>query len=428
MNTLQFTNQPSGQMPVSDAVPTAVSTFEATLEAILDSSSGAAPIHVMHVIDKLSVSGSGVHGITKAFEWWTPRFDSDRFKFSVCSLRAPEPAGKTLEEKGAQVFFLNKSKFDPRTLTSLLKLIHQQKPHVLHLHGYGASNFGRLASLITGLPNIVHEHAVLPNQPFYQTVADKLLSATTTKALAVSEGVQNFLLHKRSIHPKVLETLIIGLPLTSAAVYNEQTIRETRQQFGIAEQEQVVCTVGRLDTQKGQVYLLEAAALVLKTLPNTRFLIVGDGPDLTMLTEIAQQKGIEKNVTFTGFRSDVPALLAASDMVAMPSLWEGLPLALLEAMNFGKAVVGSDAPGIEEVIQDGETGFIVPTKNAEKLAEKLIVLLQNPELTQRFGEAASKACKQYDIYHSVERLSDIYTDLVINHSPQTPSPVNPARS
>jgi glycosyltransferase involved in cell wall biosynthesis len=382
----------------------------------LGQTANAQPIHVMHIIDKLSVSGSGVHGITKAFEWWIPRFNRDRFKFSVCSLRTIEPAGKTLEEKGADVFFLNKSKFDPRTLTSLVKLIQQQKPHVLHLHGYGASNFGRLASLLTGIPNIVHEHAVLPNQPFYQTIADKLLSPATTKALAVSEGVQDFLLHKRAINPKILETLIIGLPLTNTEVANAQSIRETRQQIGIGEQEQVVCTVGRLDTQKGQIYLLEAAAIILKTLPDTRFLIVGDGPDLAMLTEVANQKGIAKNVTFTGFRSDVPALLAASDMVAMPSLWEGLPLALLEAMNFGKAVVGTDAPGIEEVIQDAETGFIIPTKNAEKLAEKLTVLLQNPELTKRFGEAASQACKQYDIYHSVERLSEIYSALVAHHS------------
>ncbi len=375
------------------------------------------PIHILHVIDKLSVSGSGVHGITKAFEWWTPRFDSDRFKFSICSLRAPEPAGKTLEDKGTKVFFLDKSKFDPRTLTHLLKLIKAQKPDILHLHGYGASNFGRLASLITGIPNIVHEHAVLPNQPFYQTIADRVLSSTTTHALAVSEGVQDFLIHQRAINPTKLETLIIGLPLTSADEYDEQTIQAKREALGISNSEKVVCTVGRLDTQKGHIYLLEAAAIVLKTLPNTRFLIVGDGPDQEKLTVMAKQKGIDQNITFTGFRNDVPALLAMSDIVAMPSLWEGLPLALLEAMNLGKAVVGTDAPGIVEVIQEGETGFIVPTHNAEKLADKLSVLLQDADLTKRMGEAGRKECKQYDIYHSINRLGEIYTDLASRHTP-----------
>lgn len=369
------------------------------------------PIHVMHIIDKLSVSGSGVHGITKAFEWWLPRFDPQRFKLSVCSLRAPEKAGKTLEEKGAQVFFLNKGKFDPTTLTDLLALIKQTKPHVLHLHGYGASNFGRLASLLTGLPNIVHEHAVLPNQPLYQTVADRVLSPVTTRAIAVSTGVADFLIHKRAIPTSKLETLIIGLPLTSVDEYDAPTIYQKRQQLGIADHEKVVSTIGRLDTQKGQIYLLEAAATVLKTLPNTRFLIVGDGPDQAMLAAAAKQKGIEKNVIFTGFRDDVPALLAMSDMVAMPSLWEGLPLALLEAMNLNKAVVGTAAPGIEEVIQDGETGFLIPTHSASALAEKLTVLLQNSELTQQMGQSAGKASKKYDIYHSVNRLSEIYTQI-----------------
>ncbi len=369
------------------------------------------PIRVMHIIDKLSVSGSGVHGITKAFEWWIPRFDPQRFKLSVCSLRAPEKAGKTLEEKGADVFFLNKGKFDPTTLTDLLKLIKQQKPHVLHLHGYGASNFGRLASLVTGLPNIVHEHAVLPNQPLYQTVADRVLSPVTTKAIAVSAGVANFLTQQRAIPKSKLETLIIGLPLTSVDKYDAQAVQQKRQQLGIADHEKVVSTIGRLDTQKGQIYLLEAAATVLKTLPDTHFLIVGDGPDQDMLKAAAKQGGIEQNVIFTGFRDDVPALLAMSDLVAMPSLWEGLPLALLEAMNLNKAVIGTAAPGIEEVIQEGETGFLIPTKNASALADKLIVLLQDPQLTARMGQNAGEASKQYDIHHSVKRLSEIYTQL-----------------
>lgn len=369
----------------------------------------------MHVIDKLSVSGSGVHGITKALEWWIPRFDAKQFRLSVCSLRAPERAGTMLEKQGAQVFFLNKGKFDPTTLTSLLKLIVQHRPHILHLHGYGASNFGRLASLMTSIPNIVHEHAVLPHQPYYQTVADKLLASATTRAIAVSEGVQDFLIHKRSIAPHKLETLIIGLPLTSIDEYDLPAVREKRQQLGIADDEKIVCTVGRLDTQKGQVYLLEAAPTVLKAFPKTRFLIVGDGPDQEMLASVAKQSGIDSQVTFTGFRNDVPALLAMSDMVAMPSLWEGLPLALLEAMNLGKAVVGTNAPGIVEVIKDGETGFIIPTEDATELANKLILLLQDAELTKRMGEQGNQACKQYDIYHSVERLSEIYTDLVNNY-------------
>ena len=380
----------------------------------LTKQSATAPIRVMHVIDKLSVSGSGVHGITKAIEWWVPRFGQE-FQFTVCSLRAPEPAGEILNQQGIPTVFLNKGKFSLTTLTSLLKLIKRKKPHVLHLHGYGATNFGRLATLLTSIPNIVHEHAVLPNQPFSQTVADTLLSPLTTKALAVSEAVREFMIHERKVRPEKLETLVIGLPLMACQPPPSEELQEKRAHLGIAADEQIVCTVGRLDTQKGQIYLLKAAIAILKELPKTRFLIVGEGPDRSMLQSVVQEAGIADKVIFTGFRRDVPALLTMSDIVAMPSLWEGLPLTLLEAMNLHKPVVGTYAPGIEEVIRDQGTGLLVPIKNADALAEKIIYLLKNPQLARAMGEQGRKQCQDYDIMHSVQRLSDIYRTLSAYH-------------
>ena len=166
------------------------------------------PIRVMHVIDKLSVSGSKIHGITKAFEWWIASFDTQQFQFSVCSLRIPEAAGEILEKQGASFFFLSSGKFDPRTLTRLLAVIKQQQPHILHLHGYGASHFGCISSLITGIPNIVHEHVVIPNQPLYQTVADWILSPLTTKAIAISKSVREFMIDRRKVKAEILDTFL----------------------------------------------------------------------------------------------------------------------------------------------------------------------------------------------------------------------------
>ena len=382
-----------------------------------NSVSSVGPIRVMHVIDKLSVSGSGVHGITKAIEWWVPRFDQNEFQFMVCSLRAPEPAGEVLNQKGIPTVFLNKGKFSPSTLTSLLTLINVQKPHVLHLHGYGATNFGRIASLLTGVPNIVHEHAVLPKQPLYQTVADKLLSPLTTKALAVSTQVYEFMHTVRQESFKKLETLIIGIPLNEFQTPPPHQVLETRTRLGIALEEQVVCTIGRLDTQKGQTYLLKAAATILKTLPNTRFLIVGDGPDLDKLQTIAQAEGVSEQVIFTGLRRDVPALLALSDLVVIPSIFEGGPLTLLEAMNLRKPVVGTPVGFMEDLIKEGETGFLVPCRDSTQLAEKITFLLENPGLAKTMGDNARDICQHYDISRSQQRLSEIYRELAISRLP-----------
>jgi glycosyltransferase involved in cell wall biosynthesis len=369
------------------------------------------PIRVLHVIDKLSVAGSGIHGVTKAVERWILQFDPEEYQFCVCSLRSPEIAGQILAEKGIQTLFLSRSKFDPRTLTDLLKLVKKERIDILHLHGYAASNFGRLTTLITGIPNIVHEHAVLPNQPLYQTIADTLLSGLTTRAIACSKSVETFMHQHRKIRPSILETVNNGLPVSEFQAYNPQDLVYKRQQLGLRPDCKVVTTVGRLDVQKGHVYLLEAIPAILQQLPNTHFLIVGEGPLRGEIEAKIHTLGITENVTLTGFRQDAADLMALSDVIAMPSLWEGLPLSLLEAMQLRKPVVGTPADGMKDVIQDGETGFLIPFKQSQPLAEKLIVLLSDPQLLQQMGKAAQKRCQRYDIAHSVQRLDTLYREL-----------------
>ncbi|MDJ0595883.1 MAG: glycosyltransferase family 4 protein [Pleurocapsa sp. MO_226.B13] len=368
-------------------------------------------IHVMHVIDKLSVAGSGVHGVGRAIEWWIPGFDPQEFRLSICSLRAPEAAGKVFEHQGTYVFFANRGKFDPRTVNSLLNIIKREQPDILHLHGYGATTFGRIVSFLTGIPNIVHEHTVIDNQPFYQTVADTILSPLTTKAIAISEPVREFMIHRRKVKPKKLETFFYGLPLAEFKSPEPTEVDKKRTELGIFPDQQVVCNVGRLDTQKGQIYLLKAAISILKELPKTRFLIVGEGPDRLMLECFAQREGIAQQVIFTGLRNDIPALLAMSDIAAIPSIWEGGPLTLFEAMNLRKPVVATPVGLMGEVIHEGETGFLVPCHDVALLAEKLIFLLKNPELARTMGEKGWEECQNYDIAHSIERLSEIYREL-----------------
>ncbi|MEQ8962962.1 MAG: glycosyltransferase family 4 protein, partial [Coleofasciculus sp. C2-GNP5-27] len=314
--------------------------------------------------------------------------------------------------KGIPVFFLGLGKFDPRTLTRLLALIKREQPQILHLHGYGSTNFGRLASLITGIPTIVHEHAVLPNQPFYQTIADTILSPLTTKAIAISEPVREFMIRVRKVKPEKLETFFYGLPLAEFQEPAPNEVQQERTHLGISPDKQVVCTVGRLDTQKGQIYFLKAAVLILKELPKTRFLIVGDGPDRSMLQSVAQQEGIADRVIFTGFRKDIPILVALSDVVAIPSLHEGGPLTLFEAMNLRKPVVGTPVGLMPEVIRNEETGFLVPCQNIAQLADKLIFLLKNPQLASNMGKTGWQVCQSYDIAYSVQRLSEIYRELI----------------
>ena len=370
-----------------------------------------APLKILHVMDKLSVEGSGIHGVSRAVSWWIPRFDPKAFQFHICCLRAPEPAVEIFEQAGIGVTFLSKSKVDPTTIIELLKIVSREKADILHLHGYGATNFGRLVGFLKGLPRIVHEHAILPNQPLYQTVADFFLSGLTTKAIAVSEPVHDFMVAKRSIPSRLIETLFVGVALEDFELPDEDLLAKARKELGIGGDELVIATIGRLDGEKGHSFLLEAAQMILKERVSARFLIIGDGTHDAKLKAQAKDLGIEKQVIFTGYRRDIPILIGLSDLVAIPSLREGGPLVLFEALQMRKPTVGTAVGLIPAVIEDGESGFVVPIEDAGSLAEKLLVLIRDPALAKRMGEKGRERCRPYDVSATVDRLSGIYREL-----------------
>ena len=164
-------------------------------------------------------------------------------------------------------------------------------------------------------------------------------------------------------------------------------MRTVRRDLEIPEDVQVVGTLGRYEPQKGLVYFLRAAARVHAKRPLTHFLVVGDGPLREELEALATELGIRQVVHFAGWRSDVPELLAAMDVFCLASLWETFGIAIAEAMLASLPIVASNVDGIPEVVADGETGFLVPPKDAMALAEKLLLLLEDQDLARDMGEA-----------------------------------------
>jgi glycosyltransferase involved in cell wall biosynthesis len=380
-------------------------------KAVTAVSAAPEPIRVLHVIDKLGVGGSSIHGITQLLAQSTPMFDPRQFQFTVCSLRQPETAGAVLRQVGIPLRFLSRGKFDPRTLKDLLGIVRRNRTQILHLHGFGSTNFGRLVSLLTGRPNIVHEHMVFTKQPFYQTVADTVLSPLTTRALAISKPVRDYMVQTRKIQPVILDTFFCGVPLSQFHKPSPAETKSARDALGIAPDEKVVCAVGRLDPLKGLIFLLNAAARILKKQPRVRFLIVGDGPDHSALELHAQQLGLGDRVVFTGYRPDVPTLISLSDVFAIPSLSEGGPITLFEAMQMRKPVVATPVGLISEVLQDGESGFLVPLKDPDQMAQKILMLIDDPELARKMGEKGWQLSQGFDMSHYVRRLEDIYRSL-----------------
>src|SRR5215217_8248550 len=170
-------------------------------------------LRVLQVCDHLGWEGSRMHGVKRLFAWMIPRFDPARFEVSLVSLRKKDLSEETLDSLGIDITYLQKSKFDPTTLPALLKVIDRKRIDVLHLHGYGATTFGRLAGAMRRLPAILHEHANLTDTPWFQKAADRALEPVTDLAIAVSQSTADFVVRARQIPRAKVKVVYLGVPL-----------------------------------------------------------------------------------------------------------------------------------------------------------------------------------------------------------------------
>jgi hypothetical protein len=152
------------------------------------------PLNIVHICDHLGWPGSRMHGVKRLFAWMIPAFDKTRYNVSLVSLRKKDLSEDTLERLGVPVDYLARSKFDPATWPDLMKLLDAKKADVIHLHGYGATTFGRLAAAWRGFPVVLHEHANHTTTPWFQQVADRMLAPYTDIAIAVSKSTAGFVM------------------------------------------------------------------------------------------------------------------------------------------------------------------------------------------------------------------------------------------
>ena len=374
--------------------------------------SGAATarrLNVLQVCDHLGWEGSRMHGVKRLFAWMIPRFDATRYDVSLVSLRKKDVSEETLESFGVNITYLHKSKFDPSTLTALLKVIDRKKIDILHLHGYGATTFGRMAGAMRRLPTILHEHANLTDTPWFQKIADAVLEPSTDIALAVSRSTAEFVIKARQLPPDKVRTVYLGVPLDEFnRARTADEIVAARQELGITPADFAVGTVTRLHDSKGNSFLVEAAALVLRERPYAKFFVVGEGPLLGELEQQARSLGLANRFVFHGFAKDVAAVVSAFDLSVFPSLWEGTPLTVFEALAMGKPIVATDADGLVDVLTNDQDALIVPRRNAPALAAAIVQMMDDDRLRARLAAGASATGRQYDISAFVRKMERLY--------------------
>jgi glycosyltransferase involved in cell wall biosynthesis len=360
-----------------------------------------------------------MHGVKRLFAWMIPRFSPAGYTVSLVSLRKRDLSEETLDALGIDIRYLEKSRFDPTTLFALLRIVDEKRIDILHLHGYGATTFGRLVAAWRGLPVVLHEHANLTSTPWFQRIADRLLAPMTDVALAVSESTARFVTEARLVPADRVKVVYLGAPLEEfGSVRSEADRAAARVELGAGPDDFLVGSVTRLHESKGNVYLVEAAALVLRQRPQARFLVFGEGPLRPELEALAARLGIADRFRFGGFIKDVASVLSAFDLSVFPSLWEGTPLTVFEALAAGRPIVATDADGLAEVLRHNENAFVVPKRDAPALAAGITHLLDNPQERARLGASARRTAGRYDIVTFVRKMERLYDVLARESRPR----------
>lgn len=297
-----------------------------------------------------------------------------------------------------------------RRLPALARLLRRERPAVFHAHMSSpvACKWGLAAAVLARVPAVLGTVQVGAYEPPDRSASWQLR--------ALARGVDRYLAVSREIAGELVERL--GWPAAKVeVVYNAVDVARVavpappglREQLGGSETRPLVLTPARLDAQKGLPVLLEAIAEV----PEALFLLAGEGPERAALEAQAAALRVADRVRFLGRREDIPQLLAACDIFALPSLYEGSSLAVLEAMAAGIPIVSSAIGGTEELIEDGRSGLLVPPGDARGLAAALRKVLGDPELRQSLAtHARERVDADLRREQMAERVSEVYRELL----------------
>ena len=288
------------------------------------------------------------------------------------------------EGLGVEPVSLGLRRFVPLIFT-FLALIRKHHIQILNTHGsvdsWTASIAGRLSRQRPIIIRSRHKSTL-----FSRNFRHKVLYHMLPHAIITSgEAVRTLFIREHGLD----ETRVVSIPTgVDLALFRPALPSRTiRTDLGLSAEDFVVGTVGFIRYEKGMHYFIDAAELVLSQRPDVKFVIVGEGPEEKNLKRKIEDMGLSQSIVLTGFRTDIPELLATMDVFVLSSLEEGLPQTLTQAMAMQRPVVATDVGSVREVVQHGTTGLLVSAKDAAALAESITVLIQDETLLEALGRA-----------------------------------------
>lgn len=300
-----------------------------------------------------------------------------------------------------------------------LFLIRKHRIQILNTHGsvdsWTASIAGRLSSQKPIIIRSRHNSTPFSKNLRHKILYQMLPHVIVTTGIAVRKlFIQGYGLDETRVVsiPTGVDLGIFRTPLPSKTI---------KADLGLSTQDFIVGTVGFIRYEKGLNYFVDAAGLVLQRHPEVKFLLVGEGPEEENLNRKIEDMGLAKSIVLTGFRKDIPELLATMNVFVLSSIEEGLPQTLTQAMAMQRPVVATDVGSVGEVVKHGTTGLLVPPRNFKALAESITVLIQDQALREALGRAGRDLIvKSYSMESMLDQTEDLYTRLLQTSSSLIP--------
>jgi len=366
-------------------------------------------IKILYLITGLKTGGAEVvlYNLVKSL-------DRRKFEPIVVSVIPIAEIGKKIQALGAKILSLNaRFKYNPFIFFRLISILKKEKPQILHSHLFHAIFLGRVTGRICKVPIIIssiHSKYIggfLRNRLLQ--ITDRLDDVVTI----VSQRAAETIIKSKTVSANKLLVIYNGIDLNKFIFQDKKAKEKVREELNFKKDAKILISVGRLFRAKGYSYLIEAIKILKKNL-NIRLLILGEGEDKRKLETQIRDFNLEKNIFLLGREENVSDYLNTSNIFILASLWEGLPIALLEAMACGLPAVATNVGGTSEIIEDGVSGFLVEPKNSLTLAKKIEYLLSlEPGKRREMGMEGRKIVEEkFSLGKMARNYENLYEKLL----------------
>lgn len=369
------------------------------------------------------ITGSGVGGAEKMLYHTIKGLNPERYNAKLCSLKKKGVFASRLEADGLEVYSLNMRDEDTlagwfdslRVLVLLFMYILKERPAIVHSFLFRANIIARIAAFLSGVPVVISSVRVMGGEKRYCHIIERVTSFMTDHYVTVSDQVKAHSIQKARIAEKKISTIYNGVSAQRAPVFD---MTEFMRDFGLKTDDRILMTAGRLHRQKCYDHLIQAMPMVQAAFPTVKLLILGEGEEENNLKKLVNSLELKEKIIFMGLRPDVDRMLQCSELFVLPSRWEGLPNALMEAMAAGKPVVATAVGGVPELVADGVTGVLVPPEDFRALADAIKGLLSDEKRALAMGAAGRERVQQcFSIDAMVAKTEVLYQKLITQKIP-----------